>query len=834
MKEIMAAILALCLTITTFGILALPASAAAWHANFNQSGSVAIKGEEELELDEDNFVYKPQEVTKDLYLDFEDGSAGGFVLKPGWEVKDGMLCGYQAGHGTESDGGYPSISFPINLGYGRDFVYETKFRINNFGAQCGMQIGYPGYNAHCGFQNTRLVIDGNTGELASEKINLDDKDWHNLKIVTSNGGSKQTYYFDGKPVLVCNSNPTARADGYLYIYVNANEGPEEWCGMDIEYIKITTTRYDLKMDLPRAGAEYLENSRIDFTSHLKKAVKPEDAPSIDYVINGQVVATGQAPDARASVSNLPAGTYEVTAVCGDYKSAPVTFTVCPSIKGELLAELDGSGKLFASLNVFHESNIQLDEVVYVLDGNVIGSSATAPYSISTFDISLNSHNLVAICRNKNGVILEKYSEKLSPAIPEEKATLNYASEISYTVSGDGGTAEVDVRNGNHRLYLKHSKDTFYFRTDTGEETAAAGLGDYRIITDGPYADIYHNGQMVASMYMPRCGLNKKEIVENGLKVENYKAVVPEECQNYLVKRDVTDKEQIYVIDHLPFYYNVDFVANKDNEFRLAINDSYYQGDITLRNGKFYAWTTQKESSPAYEMEIADAVDTDKNVYYRLETAAGICRLYGNGRWLGTFRGVHAIGEPALAINVTKGTLPYVAVSDNVDIYYSHEDFKDNGTLYVKEDAGECLQQTHVISERQLRDMSCDKTNQKANILAVNTVRGDVLTRGVRMAGVAKGDAVLVDVAASYIGAVANIEENGDLVLEIGVAKVVLSASELTQKEGKTYVKLSVLAEKFNLYLAEKGNVKILSPYDGWGTEQMKAIVSTVDPFATEK
>lgn len=1489
MKKLVATILVLCLTITTFGILTLPASAAAWHANFSQSGSVFIKGEEvtllaptaanqtnfyipgskangwiksggtfdvewtikldtfhgskstqvranthrimlgiyedrvscptaegpfeasypigneyhtyraiakdaqcelyidgelvgefglekgsfanefiawnmgadagpaqwtlknvtiynpdavetsdeeekeELELDEDNFPYEPKIVTEEWYNDFEDGSFGGLKPKPGWEIKDGMLCGYQAGYAAESGAGYPSISMPINLGYGRDFVYESKFRVNNFGTQCGMQVGYPGYRAHCGFKNNRLQIGGNDspfGEMQSEGITLDDKEWHTLKIATSHGGSKQIYYLDGVPVLSCDSYPHTRADGYIYIYVNAAEGPEEWCGMDIEYIKLTTTRYDLKMDLPRAGAEYLENSEIDFTSHLKRTVKPEDAPSIDYVINGQVVATGQAPDYKASVSNLPAGNYEVTAVCGDYKSTPAPFTVRPRVKGELLAELDNNGELFASLNVFNESDTDLDEVVYLLDGNLVGSSTTAPYRLSISDVALTSHSLLAICRDKNGVVLEKFSKRLLPEVPEEKASTNYASEISYTITGDGGTAEVDVRNGNHRLYLKHSKDTLYYLTDTGEETAAAGLGDYRIITDGPFAEIYHNGQMVASMYMPRCGKNERNIAENGLMVENYKAVIPEERQNYLVKRDVKDQEKIYSLDNLPFYHNLDFVANKNDEFRLSVNDIYFQGDITLRDGKFYAWTTKNDTTPTHEMEIADAVDTEEDVYYRLETAGGMCRLYGNGRWLGSFRAVHAIGEPSLAINVKKGELPYVAVSDNADIYYFHEDFEGNGrvaaedywwiegmnylmdenigamallgdsdigyarlmaypgdvdlsaklevkkqgdgiwlfanndvntyhtragynfetgeyeivdweynsnseeltdkvtkkgafpegetvdmaikveksntakkvslyvngefilskdncliqhgkvgvalknsTVYVEEidyrgdarvlagaahylyngsaaetlsqagyidlpgggvraftrwnspfeltkdgkdwvrnveitqvegmsghlvqhpdgelvsvlkaehaadeiglptyafdsyistdlgetwkkqgmvqaapaagvsampgrltigpsgriylacgisqnedfghamiyysddkgytwkkskdemnarvegygiqevqvmefekvtrayfrndmgiihyynsydrgetwdltphrtpffdalncfgftkdpedpntlylgwsndnaglharnqynrsnwslarstDAGETwemigtfhesnnpylgftmmnlvayatkdyivmdamagddhktynqgrtiminkdknvpskrLQQLHFISERQLKDLSYDKVKQKENMLAVNTKRGDVLLRGTRMEGVANGDAVLVDIAANYIGAKASTAENGDLIFNTGDAAVTIPASALTQKDGKTYVKLSALAEKFQMYVAEKGNVIILSPYSGWGVEQMKAIVSTVDPFTQDK
>ncbi|MBO5364633.1 MAG: exo-alpha-sialidase, partial [Clostridia bacterium] len=248
---------------------------------------------------------------------------------------------------------------------------------------------------------------------------------------------------------------------------------------------------------------------------------------------------------------------------------------------------------------------------------------------------------------------------------------------SYSVSGSG-TAEINYSNGRHQLKLTHTKDGVTYLTDTGEETYKYGTGDFRILTDGAVADGYHNGQLVFSYYMPQTKAVEKKITENGMTVSDFAVSIPEERGNFLVAENVTGKS-VYRLGDTSSIHAVDFVADAKDEAHIVLNDSFYRTDLTLKNGKFYGWTSKEISSEPFVEELVDAYAAEGEVYYRLETVAGMSRLFANGRWIATFRNIQSVGDHTLAVDVTEGDgLSYLAVSGLRDIYYYEDDYFGKG------------------------------------------------------------------------------------------------------------------------------------------------------------
>ena len=312
----------------------------------------------------------------------------------------------------------------------------------------------------------------------------------------------------------------------------------------------------------------------------------------------------------------------------------------------------------------------VSSVSYLLDGKEVATGTDSSYSATISGVTAENHTLEAVGRNAAGIAVARASKEM-PAVNGE-GSVNYSNEISYTVTGDG---VAEFSNGNHKFKMTHSASGLTYLTDANEEeTYSYGTGKFHIITDGPIAEVYRNGQFAFSFYMPRTTDVRTSFDGS---ITGQSVSVPTERKNYFVARNVTPQEDVYELADFSYDYNLDFVAGTDDTVRLSVNDGYYRTEVSIENGSLYVWDGEKRGTVPVKT-LADTVTEE--AYYRVETSGGMSRLYKNGRWITTFRGGNSTGAPCLSIQLSAGALSYLSVNDNTDVYIYEDDFTESGEV----------------------------------------------------------------------------------------------------------------------------------------------------------
>lgn len=629
---------------------------------------------EEGEAGEEGKPVKKSPEERSLYYDFEEHADGWVCSDGSWFLKDGTW----RVENTNSVEGYYATSYLYPEVYeGENFRWEMDIKFVSFSFSqaidfyCqGSRFTFRPRDSYFEYLSSNNTVTEYVGNL------LDDK-YHRIVVETYDNGDMVRFSLDGV-VLVDELAASSSATDCRLVFSVASQG-QQLNSMLIDNLWFTILPEETKglaVDFLHENSVYLEGSGIPVKA---KNVSMEEAPPyVEYKIGDQVVATGQAPEYSANITNLGVGNYEITANYGEVTSAPVGFKVMPQVAGVISAEQNGDA-VTATVGLYDKGLAHVAEVEFLLDGQSIGKATKAPYTAAASGVYPDRHTLQAVCRDSAGVVLTVFSQVIEPktGIGAEISS-NYANDISYLVSGDAGTAVVDFNNGIHRVFLKHTPDGVTYLTDTGEETYGKGTGRFEIITDGSVADVYRDGQMVFSYFMPVTDQRARTIQENGLTVAEYQETAPKQKKSYFAKRNVQDKGVLYELTDLPFYNNLDFVAEKEDEAKLVINDGYFGYTLVLRNGKIGVYTgtlADAKTAPVFT-ELADALDG--KAYYRVEMAMGMCRLYGNGRWLSSFKALPGGGEGSVFVDVQKGSLDFVGVNDNRDLRLFQDTFEGTG------------------------------------------------------------------------------------------------------------------------------------------------------------
>lgn len=504
-----------------------------------------------------------------------------------WEIKDGNLqcVDYRTSQTTSVAQRY------FNEVKGDDFVFLARMQIPSFGTLGQFNIYFPNrtlvLNLKQKFFGMRtpdalLAASNNTPEnIYSDPIMIDPTKWYNLRIETYDYCTKVRVYLDDEKIMDGEMSEGGVGSGKKVFDLRSNADRTQPFAIKYDWLKCAPITYGITVSGITDGAVIAEGAAISLTSSVAGGA----SSSVQYCLSGNVVATGSGYRNSATLSNLPAGTHILTAVCENKFSAPICFTV----KGA--SKIEG-------------------------DAHIVAGS-------------------------------------------------NYANEVIYEATGDG---DVTFGNGVHLLKLTHKNGILSYLTDTGAEEYLYGTGKFHIITEGPVADVYRNGQFVFSFYMPL----QSEKTESFTGNVTGTVVTTIERKTYFSANNFTETEGVYQLPELPYHHVVDFVAERDDEFHIALNDGYYRTNLSFEDGEIYVWNGQRNNSLAEKISIASADKAE--AYYRIETSVGMSRLYKNGRWIGTFRGVPTVGENTLAVNVTSGALKYIAVCDNTDVYLHQDDF----------------------------------------------------------------------------------------------------------------------------------------------------------------
>lgn len=686
----------------------------------------------------------PEELNKEeevvvlpFHFEFEEGEdLSAWTLNDSWVIEDGML---KSDNRDYLESHYAESFFPH--GNAEDFTLTTRIRMPELGLSCGMQVFMPKFNFNLGMGGEYFSCNAISGNILSDEIKIEPDQWYDVKIETYNNLQNARLFLND--TMIGEMEP-GHYSNIMKIRFTTTGVASECSSLWIDSIHYEPKYYQLELQGIEKGSVFEEGTPISLGTESKQEIADG---SVIYRINGNVVAAGSGQEQSAVLENLPAGYYEITAESGDYISNTTPFSVVKPISATLVVENKGE-----TMAVSLADGVGLErvaEVEYLVNGISATKVASAPYNAEVTGSTREGSMVEAICRDSNGVVLKRISKHIYPTDAAGRVSTHYSNEINYTVSGEEGEAEYILANGNHLLYLRHTKDSLVCMNE-GEEMVVTyydgqmvsgteivsgtenvdgldeiipGVGTFKIITDGPFADIYRNGQLAFSYIMPRSEKVERCVASDGLTITEESVTIPEERKNYLVLRDTAEKEGVHHLADLPYYYNLDFVADPIDEAQLVVNDGYYQMHMTLRDGKIYVRAADKRYENAEEVYLADMVK-ESGVYYRVEMGGGMARLLGNGKWLGTFRGAQTQGDNTAGINVTGGNgLAYLAVTDYTDIFYYEEDFAGDAKLDPVE-----YWQSRVIDpvvNTENKTMTLDARGQENVIVELNAYAGNV-------------------------------------------------------------------------------------------------------------
>ena len=577
-------------------------------------------------------------------------------------------------HGIANGLKYNSSTYEIKE-WGDDFVFETRLKVPQIGHNFGFSFYWDHWVTLYMFDRYcyASVLGGSATGGYSEIIEGDK--WYDFKFETYNNGDYFRVYINEKVVMDKKARAYTGSSRYLYFFT-AGYGGDVPGEILYDYMRFTPIVYPIHIEEPVVDSVYMSGQTINLSATVEEGA---DIPYVDYKINGQVIATGQAPDYKASVTSLPTGNYQLTAEYQDKDSGTIPIEVLKPIEGKLEISETGQDSIRVSVQELHDENNRVSEVEYLLDGVSVGKSTEAPFAVDVKNLTNEAHTVTAVFKNNGGMVLLKKSEKWIPTLDEGETTVNYSNELLYNIEGSDGEAIVNVSNGNHALILKHTKDDVVYQSDKGEQTYHKGIGKFQILTDGPYAEVYVGGQLAFSYLMPRTDKIERNISENGLLVKDFSLTIPEVRTNHFVKKNIPVGEAQYPLSDLGYYHNLDFVADSKDQGEIAVNDGIYWTKLILENGKIYVWTVINEAEAPYKTEIGTM--PEGTAYYRVDISLGMSRIYADGKFIASFRSILSMGEPQLGIQLTGGDgLDYLAVNDYTDLYFHNDDFHGEGNL----------------------------------------------------------------------------------------------------------------------------------------------------------
>ncbi len=509
------------------------------------------------------------------------------------------------------------------------------------------------------------------------------EEWFNIDIKTYNNCEGAEIFINGELLMDVPIIVSEGISSYQYGIILTSTATEQLCkysNIEVDSVTFEPRYNNIEIAGIENGAAFTEGTAINVTSTFDGLYPPD---SIQYLINGIAVAQGSASNSySATISGLSAGEYEISAKSADgEQSISKSFSVTRSLTGGITAQRSNSGYTL-STNI-SGSAIQVSEVEYLIDGVSVGSSTTSPYSVTVSDVSNKQHTVVAICKNAYGLKLVEYTDVLN--VDLTKTSEHFANDISYSVSGTSGNATYDFSNGSYRLYLQHTPNGVTYLTDKGEKTYHLGTGKYEIFTNGAFANVYRNGQLAFSLVMPANDSVSKNITNSGMTISNESVEIAKDQNTYFAKDTISSGKHIYNVPDMPYIYNFNFEAQKTDEMSIVINDAYFRTNLEIKDGGIYAWNYMDGKTLPSMQRLCSVPDISGDIRYRINTEAGMTRIYANEQFLSTFRSARSIGGKSIAIQLfDSSSIKNVELNDNNDWALYSDNFDGAGEFPSEE------------------------------------------------------------------------------------------------------------------------------------------------------
>ncbi len=586
-----------------------------------------------------------------------------------------------------STGAYLPVQHAVN--FTENFDWDWKMRlIRNTNGSIQIKFAGDGLNSYFYVEKKGLVkgaryweslVTGNPGSQGMGiPIFLGD-DWGEwMDMGLHRRGNYLTLYVNGGKVRTWRTY-TGVVDPGILAWSLEGDGVGNMSSDCFDIGEVSYKPYFPTVDMvkPYYRSEYAQGTDVELQATASTATD-----YIDYYVDDVKVGRGYAPNYTYILKNVQVGTYNISAGVGDERSVASVMTVKPAFATELrlsAEEIPYGGTVEASLwtDALAEE-VDVAKADYYVNGELVATSTEKPFKATLKDMKVGTASVYAKVTNKQDAILTTETKTVNVSADGNSAiTFGREYLIDYTYTA--GTGKVEAEDGYFKLSVENAGNVLKYLDEDGTvkdykmtqyKESVTGYGDYRIVTTAGYAEVYYNGHLLHSFYMPRTE-NANKLSYSG--VENF--VMTGRGDKYTVFHEEWKGEAEYATDAINIgqFSALEFDKTDLSDEVIEYYDGRYQMYIEFKDGKVYTYDQGKTGD---DIKREFLLENPAEVgYYRVNVTEGVCQLWCDNKLIGGWAGPRYAHKAQVIRKMTNPSAStFVAVKTVDDIYYHTEDF----------------------------------------------------------------------------------------------------------------------------------------------------------------
>ncbi len=552
-----------------------------------------------------------------------------------------------------------------------NFDFEFDMRVFDYGEALGYQHYGSDYRVYIVFNADNIIYQTADG-MKTKSIAM-GYDWNTFR--TEKRGMHCTLYMNGD-LLVSFELPklttTNTKDGAIRFYGT----PSKKVAPNFQLRSMMLNEYEDTVDMvPDYDAKYAEGSDISFKANMT------DSPDrVDYFVGNVKIGSATAEtDYEYTLTNAQRGSYKVSAKVyyadgtekyafernisvGTDVSLPIT---CP--------ETLNYGET-ATLSVDNSENLNIQYVDYYMNGVRLGSSTDESLSFTAEGMKVGTASVYGLAYYPDGSYITTDTKYINVKASGNAEALSIGQEYDLSYDFGGGSGEISLKDGHFELNMSHSASGVTYQTRDGEETYAAPSGVYRAIVTSGVADVYRDGQLAFSYFMPRCrdaaslaysGVSNVALGGSGVKAE-------------ILKREINGEREVNAENiNMGLYYSIEFDKEDASGETVHLFDGEYEISIKFNGGITVLEQPRTEWTPD-ERQLCSTVESG---YYRVTVYRGLGQIFRDNEFLGSFRAPKTSHKTELRrVMSNPGATSFISIKNTDDIFYFEDDFEGDNDM----------------------------------------------------------------------------------------------------------------------------------------------------------
>ncbi len=551
-----------------------------------------------------------------------------------------------------------------------NFDFEFEMKVFSYGEALGYQHYNADYEIYIVFTQDGIIYRSAEGSF-TKNIAI-GYDWNTFR--SEKRGENYKLYMNGELLL---SYKLPRYDnssmtGAIRFYGT----PYKKAAPSFQLRTMKLENYEDTMDMiPGYDQVYAKGERIEFKANMV------DSPQrVDYYL-GKVKIGSATADTGYSffLNNAAVGAYTVQAKAiyadgSEKHTFARTFTVenleaieisCP--------EIVNYGES-AEFTVDNSRGLNIDRVNYYVNGALAGSSAEGELSYTATDLRVGTSSIYGMIYFADGSYITTETAFVNVKASGDAGTLEIGQEYDLSYSFGGGNGEISLKDGHFELNMSHSASGVIYQTRDGVETYSAPSGVYRAIVTSGVADVYRDGQLAFSYFMPRCtdaasltysGISNVKLGGSGVKAEVFRRESSGE-------RDFTEDNL-----NMDLYYSLEFDKTDSSSETILLYDGEYEVSLKFNGGI----SVLEQPRSEWETGFKTICDTVESGYYRVTVYRGLGQVFLNNKFLGSFRAPKTSHKATLRRTMSvAGASTFTSIKNTDDVFYFEDDFKEDNDL----------------------------------------------------------------------------------------------------------------------------------------------------------